>query len=708
MNTQIVLNGCSPTPIAFYLKALGVLRLVSEQKDPTAKGCWQRDRFVLYTKLTEKELLDFFLYEYEPTPIVAPWNGGSGFYPKDKKSAIIQIEKSTSPRFGNYKNTINVVKSLMDKYDFVAAKSNKDDTFKKRILTICRNELSDNFLKWVDAAVVITDESLKFPPILGTGGNDGRLDFTNNFMQRLVELIDPTDGKPQGDSEKYLKTSLFGENLKVEFKDAPIGQFLPIRAGGANTTSGFVGKSAINPWDYILMLEGSLLFASACVRRLNPESVMVPAAPFYVEQSAIGYASASLKDEQETRGEIWLPIWEKPASVGEISFIFSEGRAQVGRRLARNGLDFIRAAVTLGVDRGISLFQRYSFQERNGMAYFAIPLDKIYVRRNIRADLLSEIDQWLSRVIGLTKSEETPGSVKTAVRNLQNAIVELCKNDDADHLQEVLIQLGQCEKALSRSIKWTTEKGLRPLSGLSSDWLKYADTKTAEFRLACSLASMRGRYGKEWIPIRCNIEAVKVNNSGNLDYLKEGSTKVVWSESPAVKVFNDIFSRRMIDAEKSGEGGLVEDAVIRASVDDVNLFIQGETDDGLILRLLWGLVLINWGGVSDAKFDNGKTGSRPNALYALMKLCYMKPPGSDKPLPLTPGIHRLAVAGRSKDASEMAAKRLLSSNLAPAIKTISLPPDKTRRVAAAVLFPISGRDWVRLAEAVLRPVEGQN
>ncbi|MGC9036201.1 MAG: type I-G CRISPR-associated protein Cas8g1/Csx17, partial [Verrucomicrobiia bacterium] len=87
MNTQIVLNGCSPTPIAFYLKALGVLRLVSEQKDPTAKGCWQRDRFVLYTKLTEKELLDFFLYEYEPTPIVAPWNGGSGFYPKDKKSA---------------------------------------------------------------------------------------------------------------------------------------------------------------------------------------------------------------------------------------------------------------------------------------------------------------------------------------------------------------------------------------------------------------------------------------------------------------------------------------------------------------------------------------------------------------------------------------------------------------------------------------------
>jgi CRISPR-associated protein Csx17 len=33
-----VLGGCRPVPLASYLKALGVLRLVSEQADPNAGG----------------------------------------------------------------------------------------------------------------------------------------------------------------------------------------------------------------------------------------------------------------------------------------------------------------------------------------------------------------------------------------------------------------------------------------------------------------------------------------------------------------------------------------------------------------------------------------------------------------------------------------------------------------------------------------------
>ena len=34
------LKGCSPTPLANYHKALGILRLVAEQADPTARGWW--------------------------------------------------------------------------------------------------------------------------------------------------------------------------------------------------------------------------------------------------------------------------------------------------------------------------------------------------------------------------------------------------------------------------------------------------------------------------------------------------------------------------------------------------------------------------------------------------------------------------------------------------------------------------------------------
>ena len=55
------LTGCSPTPLAHYLKALGILRLVSEQADPSARGAWRDEAFILATKLSADELTDFFL-----------------------------------------------------------------------------------------------------------------------------------------------------------------------------------------------------------------------------------------------------------------------------------------------------------------------------------------------------------------------------------------------------------------------------------------------------------------------------------------------------------------------------------------------------------------------------------------------------------------------------------------------------------------------
>lgn len=55
MANEIYLNGCTPVPLAHYLKALGVLRLVSEQKDPDAAGYWHNECFVLRTKLKDRK-----------------------------------------------------------------------------------------------------------------------------------------------------------------------------------------------------------------------------------------------------------------------------------------------------------------------------------------------------------------------------------------------------------------------------------------------------------------------------------------------------------------------------------------------------------------------------------------------------------------------------------------------------------------------------
>ena len=74
------LNGCAPTPLAHYLKALGVFRLVAAQADPEARAWWSGDSFFLAAELDYGELLRFFLERYAPTQLVSPWNKGSGFY----------------------------------------------------------------------------------------------------------------------------------------------------------------------------------------------------------------------------------------------------------------------------------------------------------------------------------------------------------------------------------------------------------------------------------------------------------------------------------------------------------------------------------------------------------------------------------------------------------------------------------------------------
>ena len=53
------LDGCAPAPLAHYLKALGILRLVAEQADSDARGWWDGDRFRLATKLTREEIETF-------------------------------------------------------------------------------------------------------------------------------------------------------------------------------------------------------------------------------------------------------------------------------------------------------------------------------------------------------------------------------------------------------------------------------------------------------------------------------------------------------------------------------------------------------------------------------------------------------------------------------------------------------------------------
>ena len=108
----VELRGCRPEPLAGYLKALAVFRLVSTQVDSRAKGWWRGEYFCLDSSLDAEGLVTFFLNDYSPTPLVAPWNGGSGFYPGDRRDGIDAILMTKHERFADYRDTIRLVQQF--------------------------------------------------------------------------------------------------------------------------------------------------------------------------------------------------------------------------------------------------------------------------------------------------------------------------------------------------------------------------------------------------------------------------------------------------------------------------------------------------------------------------------------------------------------------------------------------------------------------
>lgn len=731
----ITLNGCSPVPLAHYLKALGILRVVSEQRDSKATAAWLNDSLVLNSSEEPATLTEFFLRDYKPSPLLAPWNGGSGFYPKDNDTALVNVEKGNASRLTNYRTGIAAARSVVRSLSLF---EKPEGSTKAQLLQSCHNSFPEEALNWLDAVVVMTQDGAKFPPLLGTGGNDGRLEFTNNFLQRICEVMDPSTGDPTVESSRWLETALFGNTSAGTTTRAPIGQFFPGAAGGANSFSGFDAPSAVNPWDYIFMLEGTLLFASASVKRLESQAEGALVFPFCVKQTGVGYASASGSDEVEARCEMWMPLWTQPTTATELQAVFSEGRAQVHGRPARNGIDFAQATVTLGVDRGITSFQRYGFQVRNGLAYFATPLNRVAVRRNSRANLLSDIDTWHDRLrqkAGPRANPAPPASISRALSILERRIVELCENDSPRYLEMLLAELGATERALSKATKWTLASFIKPLACLGIEWLDI--TSSIEFRLARSISGLHMRIGNETLWFRQHLEPLTIGSNDDRSWANWNETNdrdVVWKEGAVVDSLNRVLERRILRAQNSGNIGWQDRSAKPACLADVSAFLEGRINDKLLEDLIWGLSLVDWQMIvrnngrqfkataslnyldqpipSGNLCDETKVSSQsdeenctPSSLYAILRLCLRDAQGGDTPVPLVPAIFQRAMRGDGLTASEMASRRLRASGEMPLVPKLRADGATARRTAAALLFPISQQSVQTLKRSLLKQLK---
>lgn len=727
MNT-LILKGCTPEPLMSYLKALGVLRIITEQIAPNVRGCWRDGAFVIDSGLTKEEFANFFLSKYKPTPVIVPWSGdhffkvspNAKFVPTNKTptaSKIIEAFLSTSSdRLSEYRIALNCALTSLT----ICGISNKSDMenkeLKRSYISALRNVSLESVIDWIDTCAVLTADKASFSTLLGSGGgSDGHTHFSDNFMQNLWEVLPEFESqrkKPKDSSQPLIENALWGSNTSELVPNRTSSLYDAGASGGANAGQGFERNSLTNPWNFILCLEGTLLFAGAISRRQAGRGKGRAAFPFQVRLTTTNLDSSS---EKETSGkEIWLPIWERWATHAEICTLFTEGRVSIESKSAERGVDIARAATSLGIDRGIKSFQRYAIvkgriggENYNTSAYMGC----FDVNDRTSVNILCEIDPWLDRFRPAAADDKTPPRFKSTLRRIETAIFSFCKYGGNSRFADILCALGQAEKELANGENFRKDKYLRPLAGLSPAWLDAAYDGSPEFEIAMSLAGIYDALYKIG-PLRANLEPVKTgkNKQGGINAIwTEGGREVVWNSADLCRNLAAVLERRIMDGERAGCDRLPLSCRRTSSLDAIAAFIAGATDDRRIEELLWGMVLIDY--YKDYPILKRCAIDAPPLprSYALLKLLFI--PGSlttqNENVEVRPemAILPLLRAKRVDDACQIASRRLRASGfILQANQTLQhWHTPEPARLAAALLIPVASRDVDHLQSMILRP-----
>ena len=722
-----ILKGCAPVPLAGYLKALGVFRLFAEQADKNAHGFWRDERFVLKTKLTEDQLVRFFAEIYQPSPIISPWNGRAGFLEgaTDEESSrkgaqIICCYQSAGDRFVKLRNAVETYHSISIIKDFDKARAEAKplqekkrkkqqlsedekkylkelEAFIKRckesVIANLRSEAPDCAVDWFDACQRITQKNKVFP-LLGSGGVDGSCEFGMKFGSALEASFDFKTGEPLENTMALIRESLGFDILPSLGKDN-LGQYDPA-GGGENITSGFKGEQPFNPIDFILLLEGAILFSGTTTRRLGSNKMQI-GFPFTVSALTAGSGATASADDTGF-SEFWAPIWTRPTCLVELSSFLTEGRTTVGGKTAKDALEFAVALSTLGSQRGVTAYQRFALLQREPRnPKKALAIGRVHVRESPHASLVSELDifGWLSCARRVLRAH----NLEKIGRNFDEALFRLTTDGLPSATQGVLMAFGALMLEVARRPKLRdVEEGLAPPPYLSAKWVKTADDGSPEFALAAALASLDAT-GDIHLPFRRHLVPLDVskNRDSWTDSITEARALAVWTGRNLLRDMALVLERRLIEAQRRNfthqeKAELSLRGHRTAPLAAVAAFLAGQTDDARIAALTVGLAWCRGG--KQPTNPASREDALPFAYAALKPLFAPEGVGEEKkrinPLPLV----RLMRAGRVGDAIQQAQIVAQGAGLpAPFLKNIlkcepatSLDPN---RLMAALLFPIA-------------------
>jgi CRISPR-associated protein Csx17 len=719
MNMHLhILKGCAPAPLANYLKALGILRLVGEQADKQARGWWEGEYFCLLTKLSKQELEAFFVERYEPTPFFNPWGARSGYYPgspeKTARAALTAIEESRTDRLGRFREAISLVRTVIAEGGGEKPEKADEPVMLRRL----QLRLRGPGLEWLATVVADLGDQYSKPAIFGTGGNEGSGGYTVAYLAAIVETILGENWKAQ------IGPALWSDGSDRDSWDggfqppAKEGAKKPKKENVAGPFRQFLPSGSGSPWDLLLAFEGAVVIQSGVARRSMTHQQKYLASPFYFAPLSMGNGSTSPRDEieiqqgrqKEGRGEQWFPLWNRPSTYGEVQSLFREGRCSAGRRAAKNPLDAARAICGLGAARGIISFLRYGYLQRDNLAtHFAVPLGRVQVRENSTARLVDDLSGWHDHLHRLARKKNAPARLGLAYRRLADAVFAALTHDHTPHRWQAILLAAADIEAL-QATGTAIEAG--PMPALRPDWVAAVADGSAEVRLALALGSAAATYyeGRPGDPIRHHCLPLEPKNPRRFktaDKKLVNDPRVVLSGRDPIRDLSAIVDRRLIEAGMKGQrrSRLVAAPGCGARLDDLARFLSGAVDLDKLLGLARAFMAIKWDKWSREQLSRTASSTElPEECWLAVRLaCLPWPLTGDKDIPADPRMVRLLSSGDASRAIEIARNRLRSVGIRPPMQAGVTDAESARRWAAALAFPIHPDTALRVA-AILDPL----
>lgn len=503
-------------------------------------------------------------------------------------------------------------------------------------------------------------------------------------------------------------------------RESAAGMFMLGSAGGANTGPGVENeKLPNNPWQFIFLIEGSLLWAGSLSSQQSGMSSVgrFATSPFTVRHVAAGNSSFDGARDQAGVVEVWTPVWSRPSSVREIERLLADGRVEVRARSgsmerARDALDFADAVGSLGVDRGVESFLRFALLDRRGGSYIAVPAGRLQVRHRSEVDLLRQLDAQLdvldSQFIRRFKGDGPPANLRSLRSNVNEARFDVATRGGSDAMVRLVRAVGALERVLARRDPSKDPRLPRPLGGLGLEWIA-ACGDTPEVRLAAALTSL-GRTG---------------GAGGFRSYVSSVSPQKEWEFLPAPRSRSwfgstlparlaSVLSRRLLDVNAPGKeaaGGRNPTWGARqVGIEDIAVFLEpGLIDEVALEELLFGFTWVKQGPGPKPRIGGPAAPPAPRE-YALLKLLCLPdgvPVGTERvTLKTPPELVPLLIAGRVDDAVRVASAALRARGLKPRRLSPSHRTDAEfgTRLAAALLFPMFQVDAL-LRDALLPSTE---